>query len=395
MLHPIKITKITCEPTNPNSKFAKTIIIMLNRVVFIAFCILTANALGARVFTLDREHNGLRPGDSMKLRQIEFVDTVSAGEYRIWDLSGLESRRVHRLTISSLSADEDTLSCVVDRTRYIFSVSGDTIKYEGFENNLSDIKADRAENVLIFPIQLNNIFTCEFSGSGRYADHLRQQMKTQCRSCADASGTLITPEGDTIPNVLRLRTVRNIRDRYIPLNVAERENRADSVSLREINSRFYAEGYRYPLLICSSIYSGDDGKLISSKAYSLSSTEMASLDDPVNDEARREISDLAKNGQNPDGRDNGNHSETSKIDYTLRQDKSTATMTIDFTVTENTAVAFVLADIYGIVYSSETHNAAAGESYSVTFDYGKLPYSAAYGINITVGQEVHSEKFYR
>lgn len=368
---------------------------MLNRVVFIAFCMLAANALGARVFTLDREHNGLRPGDSMKLRQIEYADTVSAGEWRLWDLSGLPSRRVLRLSINTMSADEDTLSCVVDRTRYIYSVSGDTVRYEGFENNLSDIMADRAENVLIFPIQLNNIFSCDFSGSGRYADHLRQQMQTQCRSCADACGMLITPEGDTIQNVLRLRTVRHIRDRYIPVTVADGDNRADSVLLREISSRLYAEGYRYPLLICSSIYSGDDGKLISSKAYSLSTTEMASLDDPINEEARRELSDLAKNGQNPDGRDNGNDSETSKIDYTLRQDKSTGTMTVDFTVTENMAISFVLADINGIVYSSETHNAVPGESYSVTFDYGILPYSAAYGINITVGQEVHSEKFYR
>lgn len=182
---------------------------MQYRVVF-AFFVLAANAVGARGYVLDREHNGLRPGDSMKLRQIEYADTVSAGEWRLWDLSGLPSRRVLRLSINTMSADEDTLSCVVDRTRYIYSVSGDTVRYEGFENNLSDIMADRAENVLIFPIQLNNIFSCDFSGSGRYADHLRQQMPTQCRSCADACGMLITPEGDTIPNVLRLRTVHDV-----------------------------------------------------------------------------------------------------------------------------------------------------------------------------------------
>ena len=79
MLHPIKITKITCEPTNPNSKFAKTIIIMLNRVVFIAFCILTANALGARLEVLKVHSKNVLMHDSVDLEAIALATSGAVG----------------------------------------------------------------------------------------------------------------------------------------------------------------------------------------------------------------------------------------------------------------------------------------------------------------------------
>lgn len=77
---------------------------------------------------------------------------------------------------------------------------------------------------------------------------------------ADALGKLVLPQGDTLRNVIRLHTERHVGTIIVPIDTMQyripaftvdsivRHLAPDTAKVREDEYRWYAEGYRYPIL---------------------------------------------------------------------------------------------------------------------------------------------------
>lgn len=339
---------------------------------------------------IDRGLNNPRSGDVLILHSLNFSDTVSAGDMRLWDLS--HSEVSGRFKIVFETTGRDSLSCVSGRTRYLFFNHGDSLFSGGFENNLSDMVYDNAEVLLSWPADYGTKYAGNFDGHGRYTDRLRYKMAGRYITAADARVKLIMPEGDTVPEVVRFVTERYSESLYFPASDNTGTTVSDSLQLRARNCRWYARGYRYPLLITSDLFSAD-GSHISHTARYIPLSAFDDIDDPDNEEIRRQ---LLNSGFGDRGlRDENLADGVPAIDYTLSQDKAAGTVSVTYSVSCPMDLEFILTDIGGIVYRTEQCHCDPGESATITFDYGSLPYSAAYGVSINGGQERYSEKFYR
>lgn len=337
---------------------------------------------------IDKERNFPRCGDVLTLRDVSYADTAGSGENRIWDLSGVDESG--KKTLRFESAGRDSLSCIVGRTRYLYYVCGDTLLCGGFENNLSDMVYEKAEAVLISTFDYGRSISGEFLGSGRYADRMQDERSGHYHTEADARGVMITPDGDTIPDVLRLVTDRYSLNLLFRGESADGSCRTDSLPVYEKECRWYAPGHRYPLLMTKDVFTLPYYRQVSHTARYLSLDGQESAADPENEAI------LLQNAVDTvSGRNAQTMPPAPVVDYTMTQDKAAQTVTIHYSVSRPIDLLFVLSDVGGIVYRSEQRRCIPGEESEKVFDYGGLPYSGSYGVNISGGRERYSEKFYR
>lgn len=332
-----------------------------------------------------------REGDVLEMHKIDFVDTISCGKDCLWDLSS--SNVSGKVKLSFTSEGKDSISCIVGRTRYKFRISGDTLYDVGFENNLSGMDFIKGEILLISPISYGQTHSGKIQGYGRYTDMRNHEMRGGYQNSTKARGVLITPDGDTIPNVIRLTSDRWSKSIYTPIDSISVKQRSDSVLLRLKTSRWYVKGYRYPMLIERVLYSEDGSLLLRNSRYiKLSSLE--NISDVYNEELRDQ-EELQKEIVKQQNQKSSSLPE-SDFDYVFSQDKSTSTITIRYESSDPIDVEFVLTDINGIVYDYDCRRCIPEESSSITFSYGHLPINvASYGVNIRTSTGVYSEKFYR
>ncbi|MDE7411643.1 MAG: hypothetical protein K2M94_06360 [Paramuribaculum sp.] len=370
---------------------------MKHFLLLVCSCAVFSQASYADICLTSR-HNSLRGGDDLRYCSVGYTDTVSAGDNRIWDLSTCSLNKDYRLFIESMSDKNDTLACVMNRTKYHFIQHGDSIIGRGFENNQSDMFYTYGEILLSFPVRFGQFYNGTAAGSGRHVDRWTQSAIARYTVVADTRGFLITPDNDTICDVLRIRTFREIHNTLTPVNACDNDCQRDSMTVYQTQSRIYAPGYRYPLVISEMIKS-ESGEMLSVKTYYCSPVSMAALDDVVNEEVRENVLVLKEYAekslafrQMTDGSESYDYSN---IEYQFSQDKANGKVTFTYTVNSPADVEFILADVYGIVYGTEFKHSMPGETYTVSFDYSTLPYSAAYGVSISIGDERYSEKIYR
>lgn len=335
-----------------------------------------------------------RPGDKLKIFSIQASDTIGDGINQTWDFSEAKlSNQRQTLTIVALNETEDSLGCILGNSQHRYHTNGDTLFYDGFENNRSDIILTHKELSLSKDIIAGVAQTSTFNGSGRYTNRWHQNQSGVSSTIMDARGTIITPDLDTIFDAFRVRTRRDI----LHCHGASSDINApmtDTLRMTQTISRIYALGYRYPIIYTSELQSPITGTTIARSAYYLPLSSIESIPDPENEAIRNFIA--VQHDQNSYGlRPTLQNDCTSIISYSIFQDRASRHVTIEYSVSESTQVEIVIANIAGIVYSSKTSDVIPGETYTASFDYGSLPYAAAYGINISVGNEQHSEKFYR
>lgn len=346
----------------------------------------------------DRSRNGLRPGDTPEFARIEFTDTVTNGDGALWDLSQCSTVSGFKLRLEQAGDSSAVVGCAVDRTMYYYRTSGDSVLIEGFENNQSGMHYDRREVSLLFPIRPGGLYAGEFHGEGRYCDRWHHEMSGSYRTAADATGSLIMPEGDTIPGVVRLRTWRVVDSRYYRAAIGGRGDMTDRLRFYQDERRWYAPGYRYPLLMTSTMI-GADGKIVRSHRAYYSSLTMACGDvgnDPENEDLRQLPAGTDLRGGTCGKKDgDGGGLPTELLDCTFSQNRGDGTLSVTFSSAVPVDVEIVLSDAMGIVYATERRTARPGEPQTVTFDCGRLPQSANYGLSVIAGTERHSEKFHR
>jgi hypothetical protein len=289
----------------------------MKHYLLVIFLTLVATDIPAQVLTSSA--NAPREGDLLHMVLVAPPDVGETGRERLWDFSDLHELdgklRVEHLLPSDTT---DTLMAIARRTRRYTLLRGDTLLSPGTENNQWLIRYTMPETLLRYPFAYGDSLSAPFHGTSQYCERTYAQVYGLSSVKADASGTMVTPEGDTLRHVLRVHVLRT--EGTLPLPVyTEPAMRllldslpaftADSVYARLQRGSdmrttdacyFFAEGYRYPIL---TITTTDHGESSFTEAFYLSPREQETLAwDPVNERLREGVDGLpASGGANVNG----------------------------------------------------------------------------------------------
>ena len=201
-----------------------------------------------------------RAEDLIFKQQMEFKDAGRSGENVLWDFSRLTSID-DSYTLEYSSSDSVTIVGTEHHTRYYYSLSGDSLLCYGYENSTTLMINERPELLLRFPVSYGDSTFCYYNGNGEYSGRLDVNAMGTVSTKADAYGMMILPDGDTLKNVLRVRTVKKIAYGTEPINFYKENLPGAFVTNDSINYRmatdtllmeletfkWYTEGYRYPV----------------------------------------------------------------------------------------------------------------------------------------------------
>jgi hypothetical protein len=159
-----------------------------------------------------------RPCDELTKQQVEYKDPGRSGTDVLWDFSKLKpiNRKYsveYYTPAVKRSGDSICITCLENRTMYKYVSKGDSLLLMGFENSGSRMLLDTPEYVLHYPFTLGDSIVSFFKGSGSYENTLKSAIEGSLYVVADAIGTLIFPDGDTLTNVLRVKTQHNYQQR--------------------------------------------------------------------------------------------------------------------------------------------------------------------------------------
>lgn len=362
---------------------------------FTVSVLLTAFSLMSTGSPLNSSLHSPRLNDSIIMYEFNArYSNADSGSYCLWDFSSVETSK-RRLTarIDSFADRPGKWVCVFNGIRYYFlpNLNEATFSYMGYEQQgeLSDVKKPFV--TLYSEPSYGTVTSGTLLSTGLLYENFSTAAFGKWQSGCKASGTLITPDADTLTNVYRVDSKFVIIKRIFPkdsiIQLSETNCLYDTLECSEQSamtiheSRWYAPGYRYPIIFAS------DHPLYGAHHYFSSLNEMCELYDPDNEE-KRQLHDHVEAHSN-----NSEIISSEIITYTFHQHRATKTITVDFATSEDAEVMFIISDISGIVYKSLKRRAQAGDNCKVTINYQDLPHAGAYALYISVGAERRQEKF--
>ncbi len=235
------------------------------RYILISAMIATTIGLNAEenpVNGVTLEANGMRAGDRLTRTDVTFSEKMISDTLNIWDFSGLQMK----------DTETETLYNAFDKNRIVENENGENRLYflDNISSNLTrhyrgglDIKYQLWEKTH-YPIMCGSVRQDKFFGEGRLGGLSYIKNAGFSSVSAGMTGTMITPYGDTIPDVLRVRYHRSgtthITTDFSRSFTATRDSALfsnDSICHWLVNDsithtidkwQWYARGYRYPIM---------------------------------------------------------------------------------------------------------------------------------------------------
>jgi hypothetical protein len=216
---------------------------------------------------------------------------------------------------------------------------------------------------------------------------------------ADAAGKIVLPGCDTLRNVIRLHTERYVGAVTAPIDTMEKKIpsftvdsivkhlASDTAKVREDIYRWYAEGYRYPVLEAKTVrYSGKT--LTEEMFYCPPEIQEQLVLDEENKQvrARLDAGGGSVNGLADDG--TGRNGGTGSFRYHTTQDEDGRTMTISYSSEQPVKVTALLANSQGYVY----RRMSQFDGSDITLNYSGL-HAGQYILYINADGEQFAEKF--
>jgi hypothetical protein len=189
--------------------------------------------------TLTREKNAPREGDALVKQQVKYVSPGRSGQLVIWNFGQLTPVNAsygvsHRGFLSR--GNESRVAAVEHHTQYHYNAEGDTLQLLRQENATGVVDYEQPEVQLSYPFTYGSRVSQPFRGAGRYSRSQPLSVAGTTEVSGDAYGLLVTPSGDTLRNILRVKTTRRYKE------VAKGES---DILLEKY--AWYMGGYRYPV----------------------------------------------------------------------------------------------------------------------------------------------------
>ncbi|MDR1764310.1 MAG: T9SS type A sorting domain-containing protein [Dysgonamonadaceae bacterium] len=202
--------------------------------------------------TLSFERNLPRSGDKIEKQQVEYKDPGRAGDNVIWNFSNLKSINEKYSLVYSAPEPINGLYIMgldtfpvdsVGKNELLIGNEHSTIYYYrfllnrlwilGYENSTSILKYSKPLLAEQYPLAVGENYSENYSLEGLYSSVYPVSGKGSVTICSDAYGVIILPSDDTIKDVTRLKSNRNILKNDEEIYVE--------------NYRWFARGYRYPI----------------------------------------------------------------------------------------------------------------------------------------------------
>ena len=360
--------------------------------IIISLLLLACQSLSAQ-HILNHEANAPHVGDRLKPLHVELPKDAFDEEQHLWDFSrmqSLEANSRQRYVMTGDSAQQRAAR-IENGQRTYYNIKGDSLLITGRESRLTKVMYDEPELFLRFPMQLGDSVEGYFHGRGTYCNRVALRNYGRYYTKVVEQGSMILPEGDTLRNVLLVHTERIEGEQYHPdfhhdsLSVYTTDSvmtclRTDSVLAITHIDRWYAPGFRYPVLERRQEYieertensAEDPAEEPSDIALYNAPYTQQELEDEYN-AALRDM--LASNSSGTNGGISATHANDSNngspIDN-VNVSVSGKTVSISFDMTADTTVKALVCNVLGVVYRQESQTGHAGEHYEMQVYCGGL-----------------------
>ena len=219
---------------------------------------ITLTSLPGQAQEINFEQNWIVDRDSLVQRKMDLKEFDLRGKDRTWNLKGIEAdKKEYR---SRFLEKEETVIGMEPCNRMTYEQTKDGVKVTATEDNLTRIKYDMPEEWLRFPMKQGDSISGYFHGIGLYCGELLMRRFGTYQTKADSTGKLILPNGETLNGIMRLHTERSISAVYANKDTLRKEvptytvdsiikrMATDTLMLHEDHYRWYAAGYRYPIV---------------------------------------------------------------------------------------------------------------------------------------------------
>lgn len=341
--------------------------------------------------------NHYRNGDMLEKEQVSVEDLDLNGKNGVWSLEDVEISKKSFNT--EYSAKKDTLMMLERGNRIYYHQEAGLVSIIGSENAQELISYDMPETWLKFPMHQGDSISGYFNGTGKYCDHLFLRRFGTYQTKADAVGKLVLPSGDTLRNVIRLHTERYVASTYTPIDTIKMEVPvftadsimthliSDTAKVREDIYRWYAEGYRYPILEATILHVVSTA--LSKEMYFFPPEMQKQLVlDEDNKRIRQQIADQQTSGYQREDDSNSLQSPISISDVTVHEQTAVAT----FQLTEDADVKGLICTISGMVIRQKSQHFKAGTNCQIDIDCNNLR-KGEYVLYLNANGQVTSQVF--
>lgn len=348
--------------------------VLFMEIIIISLLLLVCQSLAAQ-HVLTKEANVPQVGDRLRPLQVELPKDAYDEELHLWDfnrMQSLEKNSRQRYMMTGDSVRHHTAR-IEDGQRAYYDVKGDSLLLTGHENRLTKMMYDEPELFLHFPMQLGDSIEGYFHGRGTYCNRIALHNYGRYKTKAIEHGSMVLPEGDTLKHVLLIHTERIIGEQYYPdihhdsIRVYTTDSimshlQTDSTLTISCIDRWYAAGYRYPVLERRQEYIKDSTEDSTEQSSDNTLYNAPYLQKELEDEynaSLREI--LVSNSVGNDGDNNDSKNDNESIIDNITVTVSGKTVTVSFDLTADTTVRALVCNVLGVVYRQEIQTGHAGE----------------------------------
>lgn len=333
-----------------------------------------------------------RAGDRLRMETLkDFVLDISEGFFLL-DLS--EAEFSNPSSFDYLGVSDKRLAGEGPYSRIYIEEAGDTSYYCGYEDGKTSVLFSTPVARYWEGIHVGDSITGSYAGLGSFCNRLHLVQEGTYVTKMPAEGIIVLPSSDTLRHVQMVVTTRRAATASSPidtLSVYDSDIIQHLSAMTEKVSRFFAPGYRYPIVeISELILEGTDIPLRKS-AFFCSPYSQEELAYDEENEAVREMLFLSRRGAS--GAVLGDNAQDEGIrPYHILQDDAASRLTVTYDLTEASTVRALLCNSHGMVYQSVTQHHDAGSGYTLTLSYAGL-YHGQYAVRLSIGEETFMEIF--
>ncbi|MCT4639573.1 MAG: hypothetical protein N4A72_17850 [Bacteroidales bacterium] len=327
--------------------------------LFVVFIFIVIGLCAAAQPTLTFSKNAYKPGLASKMAMIDYIEPGDSGTNVLWDFSKLALYDTVDTKMDTINyyykgwfLGEVKLELKEFNYSFFFDISRDSILNVGYAYSRSDSVVRYTDPILklCFPL----IYGIEKRGpiNGKYYEQglTAGVIEGDYMFKSDAWGKLILPDGQEFENVLRIKSVRNIK--------MKGEKR--SFQHRNVSYKWYSPYVRYPLL-------------------SISNTDMVDGERVRQQKRGMYQLDIKR--------------DTSEIDPRLKQFYALADIYIEYELEEDCIVKGKLIDEWGQVHQVLFEEYQIAGSYDKTIKRSHIPEELIDGSLVIEMLDQEYEKF--
>ena len=365
------------------------------RYSILLLCLLTVLGISSQTVINERD-NRLRSGDVL-LKALVGFDGRHGGRDVIWDMSDSDiGRKRFEHSYVCIDSIENNLCLTATGSNTYYRLSGHDLLLCGYENNMYKIDYETCETKLHYPFCYGDSIFSYFNGIGTYCDKSRIHSFGYTKTVADGCGSLILPNNDTLINVLRVHTVRQLCNIFYDINNMQLSydtlyitNFTPDSIVKHISSStpvmridiysWYQRGYRYPLV----------EQII--KTYGIVEHSECYYFPPE----EQTVSDFRLS--NPFNHPANNHHTANAAfwrdgDISMSKDNNKRKLIITFEFEIPEALDLTISDLHGIPVQGYSYHKGNDILHSIIVDCTSMK-SGLYILRIQQGEQTFSKKF--